>query len=258
MSEEKRHGGVSFFDRQTAVCPRCYLPPFPSSPSNLPWRGCRQHSTWPQRRSETRSMPRGAATTRTKMTMTKTPTPTKRRSEMPPRKQQLLRSLHLRLQPALRSPCGRPALGGRAVGRPPSRSRAWSFFWKGARKKKRRRRKKTVMVATQIDSLVPPLRERREKFQAHGSPTTPPPLRPINYTLFQDGRRPAPQAAGPARDQDDAQRRGAAPGPAHRLQLAANSCWLRTRCGARRGGVRDAVRYRVCARGTWCTAAAGE
>ena len=142
VSEEKRHGGVSFFDRQTAVCPRCYLPPFPSSPSNVPWRGCRQHSTWPQRRSETRSMPRGAATTRTKMTKTKTPTPTKRRSEMPPRKQQLLRSLHLRLQPALRSPCGRPALGGRAVGRPPSRSRAWSFFWKGARKKREEEERK--------------------------------------------------------------------------------------------------------------------
>ena len=132
------------------------------------------------------------------------------------------------------------------------------LFLEGGAKEKRRRRKKKVIVATD-HSLVLPLRERREKFQAHGSPTTPPlSLRPINYTLFQDGRRPAPQAAGPARDQDDAQRRGAAPGPAHRLQLAADSCWLRTRCGARRGGVRDAVRYRVCARGTWCTAAAGE
>ena len=66
------------------------------------------------------------------------------------------------------------------------------------------------------------------------------PLCPLIYTLSHDGRRTSPQTAGPARDQDDGQRRGAAARATHRLQLTPYSGWLCARCGARRRRVRDA------------------
>ena len=193
-------------------------------------------------------MPRGAATTTRTTTMMTTKTTTKRRSEMPPRKQQLQLLLLLRLQPARRSRCGRPAPGGRAGGRPPSRSRAWSSFGGDAKGEENGKKKGEKSDGWQVFSLsitvAVPLSEvhassKARQVRARTLLQYPPFLRPS--TRCQDGRRPAPQAAGPAGDQDDAQRRSTASRPTHRLQLAADSGWLRARRGTRRGRIRDTV-----------------
>ena len=60
-------------------------------------------------------------------------------------------------------------------------------------------------------SSFPPLQGEREG----PSESMNTPLCPLIYTLSHDGRRTSPQTAGPARDQDDGQRRGAAARATH-------------------------------------------
>ena len=208
---KKRHGGVSV-DRQTISLPSLFwLALFHSSPPNLPWRGCRRHSPWQQRRRETKKRPRGAATTtRTKTMMTPKLTPTtKRRSEMPPRKQQLQLLLQS-LQPARRSRCGRSALVGRDGGRPPTRSRAWSSFGGDAKAGRRRGKgKRSDACQARLDLntlaffLTSPLSllefslssEGDRSKSARTSATTPPPPAPcahLNALKMGVGPRPKP------------------------------------------------------------------